>query len=72
MIVCLDTNTVVQALAEGHSYFTDCAVTAGADYVITDDQHFAALRNAGYKPQPITPGEFISKFVAGASSGSAR
>lgn len=52
--------------------FTDCAVTAGADYVITDDQHFAALRNAGYKPQPITPGEFISKFVAGASPGSAR
>jgi predicted nucleic acid-binding protein len=146
MIVCLDTNTVVQALAEGHPYhpildswvagritwaistealleheevltrmsgparwrklarpmdlveltggnllrvmpsfrfniitadpddniFTDCAVTAGADYVITDDEHFAALRNAGYKPQPITPGEFISRFVAGASPGSAR
>lgn len=36
--------------------FTDCAVTAGA----------------GYKPQPITPGEFISKFVARASPGSAK
>src|SRR5580692_2154414 len=119
MIVCLDTNTVVQALAEGHVYhpildawvagkvtwavstevlleyeevltrlsgasrwrklarlmdlaeltssnllrvtpafrfhivtvdpddniFTDCAVTAGANYLITEDQHFAALRN---------------------------
>ena len=146
MIVCLDTNTVVQALADGHPYhpildvwvagriswavsievlleyeevltrmsgparwrklarlmdlveqtggnllrvmpsfrfniitadpddniFTDCAVTANADYVITDDQHFAALRNAGYKPQPITPGDFISRFVVGASPDSSR
>ena len=44
--------------------FTDCAVTAGADYLITDDQHFSALRNAGYKPQPIRPGEFIASFIA--------
>jgi putative PIN family toxin of toxin-antitoxin system len=146
VIVCLDTNTVVQALAEGHSFhpildawaagritwavstellleyeevltrmsgparwrklarlmdlveltggnllrvtpsfhfriftsdpddniFTDCAVTAGADYLITEDQHFAALRNAGYKPQPIAPGEFISKFITGTSGGSAQ
>jgi putative PIN family toxin of toxin-antitoxin system len=138
MIVCLDTNTVVQALAEGHPFhpildvwvagqvtwavstevlleyeevltrlsgpgrwrklarlmdlaeltsgnllrvtpsfhfnivtsdpddniFADCAVTAGADYLITEDQHFAALRDAGYKPQPITPREFITRFIA--------
>lgn len=48
--------------------FTDCAVTAEADYLITEDQHFATLRNAGYKPQPISPTEFISKFLAGAAS----
>jgi len=145
MIVCLDTNTVVQALAEGHPFhpileawvagritwavstdifleyeevltrmsgpprwrklarlmdlaeltggnllrvtpsfrfniittdpddniFTDCAVTAGADYLITEDQHLAALRNSGYKPQPITPSEFISRFLANAPSASA-
>jgi uncharacterized protein len=138
MIVCLDTNTVVQALAEGHPFhpildawvagqltwavstevlleyeevltrlsgparwrklarlmdlaeltsanllrvtpsfrfnivtsdpddniFADCAVTAGADYLITEDQHFAVLATAGYKPQPITPREFIAKFIA--------
>lgn len=137
MIVCLDTNTVVQALAEGHPFhpildawvagrltwavstkvlleyeevltrlsgparwrklaslmdladltsgnvlrvtpsfqfqivtadpddniFTDCAVTAGADYLITEDQHFTALKNAGYKPQPITPHEFIARYI---------
>jgi|SRR5665213_1202053 len=137
MIVCLDTNTVVQALAEGHPFhpildswvagsmtwavstevlleyeevltrlsgpgrwrklarlmdlaeltggnllrvtpsfhfqivivdpddniFTDCSVSAGADYLITEDQHFTALRNAGYKPQPITPREFIARFL---------
>jgi putative PIN family toxin of toxin-antitoxin system len=146
MIVCLDTNTVVQALAEGHAFhpildawvagritwavstevlleyeevltrlsgparwrklarlmdlaeltggnllrvtpsfhfniitadpddnlFTDCAVTAGADYLVTEDQHFAVLRSAGYKPRPITPGEFVSRFIASATSGSAK
>ena len=120
MIICLDTNTVVQALAEGHPFhpiidawvagriswavstevmleyeevltrlsgparwrklarlmdlveltggnllrvtpafhfniitsdpddniFTDCAVTAGADFLITEDQHFSALRSS--------------------------
>lgn len=39
--------------------FTDCAITAGADYVITEDRHFAPLANAGFKPQPITPARFI-------------
>lgn len=51
--------------------FTDCAITAGADYLVTEDQHFAALKNAGYKPQPITPAEFISEFI-GAPSSSAK
>ena len=45
--------------------FADCAVTAGADFLITEDQHFAALANAGYKPQPIAPGEFLARFVSG-------
>ena len=44
--------------------FTDCAITADADYVITNDSDFAPLASAGYKPQPITPREFIAKFLA--------
>ena len=40
--------------------FTDCAITADAEYVITDDRHFAPLANAGYRPQPITPQKFIN------------
>lgn len=43
--------------------FTDCAITAGADYIITEDRHFAPLATAGYHPQPITPAEFISKHL---------
>lgn len=43
--------------------FTDCAITASADYVITEDAHFAPLVNAGYKPQPITPQEFIRRHL---------
>ena len=42
--------------------FTDCAIAAHADYVITEDRHFAPLANAGYKPQPITPQEFITRY----------
>jgi putative PIN family toxin of toxin-antitoxin system len=42
--------------------FTDCAIAAHADYVITEDRHFAPLANAGYKPQPITPQEFIARY----------
>ena len=43
--------------------FTDCAITAGADYIVTEDRHFAPLATAGYHPQPIIPAEFISKHL---------
>ena len=59
MIVCIDTNTVVQALI-----FTDCAITADADYLLTEDAHFAPLVDVAYKPRPISPQEFIARFIA--------
>ncbi|MGJ8697715.1 MAG: putative toxin-antitoxin system toxin component, PIN family [Verrucomicrobiaceae bacterium] len=43
--------------------FTDCAITAGADYIVTQDRHFAPLATAGYQPKPINPIDFISKFL---------
>lgn len=42
--------------------FTDCAIAAHADYIITEDRHFAPLTGSGYKPQPITPLEFINRY----------
>jgi uncharacterized protein len=42
--------------------FTDCAIAAHADYIITSDRHFAPLADAGYKPQPITPEAFIERY----------
>ena len=42
--------------------FSDCAITAGADFLITEDGHFAPLADAGYKPRPISPLEFIARF----------
>lgn len=39
--------------------FADCAIAAGADYIVTSDHHFDTLIGSGYKPQPITPEEFI-------------
>ncbi len=44
--------------------FTDCAITADADYLVTEDRHFAPLRDAGYKPRPISPQEFVARFLA--------
>lgn len=44
--------------------FTDCAIAASADFVITEDKHFEALNNAGYKPKPIHPSDFIEKYLA--------
>jgi uncharacterized protein len=43
--------------------FVDCAITAEANHIITEDRHFEALRGAGYKAQPITPTEFIRQFL---------
>ena len=43
--------------------FADCGITAGAEFVITEDRHFHALNDAGYKPKPITPEEFIRRHL---------
>ena len=42
--------------------FADCAIAAEADFVVTDDAHFNAMRGSGYKPQPIVPAEFMARF----------
>jgi uncharacterized protein len=39
--------------------FCDCAIAADADFVITEDNHFEPLKISGYKPQPLTPDQFI-------------
>jgi uncharacterized protein len=44
--------------------FCDCAIAADADFVVTEDAHFTALKSAGYKPQPITPDEFIRRHLS--------
>ena len=45
--------------------FADCAIAAEADFIITGDHHFDALRGSGYKPQPVTPEEFIRLHLSG-------
>lgn len=44
--------------------FADCAIVAQADFVITEDRHFRPMEGSGYKPQPIAPEEFITRFLA--------
>jgi putative PIN family toxin of toxin-antitoxin system len=43
--------------------FADCAITAHADWIVTEDSHFKALIGSGFKPQPIKPGEFIARIL---------
>ena len=45
--------------------FADCAIVANADFVITEDAHFAPLATAGYKPQVISPMKFSERFCHG-------
>lgn len=45
--------------------FADCAIVAGADWIITADRHFDALVGSGYRPQPIAPEEFIRRHLGG-------
>jgi uncharacterized protein len=47
--------------------FCDCAIAAEADFVVTEDSHFDALKSAGYKPQPIAPDEFIRLHLSARS-----
>ncbi len=44
--------------------FCDCAIAAEANFVIAEDNHFDALKSAGYKPKPLKPGEFILQHLA--------
>lgn len=43
--------------------FVDCAIVAEADYILTSDHHFAVMNGSGYKPQPITPADFIAQCL---------
>jgi putative PIN family toxin of toxin-antitoxin system len=39
--------------------FTDCAIVASADYLVTEDHHFAQARSRGHRPQIISPRDFM-------------
>jgi len=43
--------------------FADCAIAAEADFILTEDRHFQELNGSGYKPQPITPAEFMKRCL---------
>ena len=72
MTVCLDTGVFLRIFGRKQPFhailrallFCDCAIAAAADFVVTEDHQFAALKTAGYKPQPLTPGEFIRLHLA--------
>ena len=48
--------------------FADCAIVSDAKHLITSDRHFDVLIGSGYQPQPITPGEFIRRFLNGGAA----
>lgn len=44
--------------------FADCAIAASAEWIVTEDGHFAVLKHSGHKPQPVTPEAFIRDVLA--------
>ena len=44
--------------------FADCAIAAEAEWIITGDAHFNAMKDSGHQPHPITPAEFLAQFLA--------
>jgi putative PIN family toxin of toxin-antitoxin system len=53
----------VIAIDPDDNKFVDCAIAAEADFIVTSDRDFAALRDSGYKPKPISPEEFIERHL---------
>jgi len=43
--------------------FADAAIAAEAAFIITHDRHFNTLHGSGYRPCPITPEDFITRFL---------
>ena len=43
--------------------FTDCAIAANAEWIVTEVTHFDVLRSSGHRPQPITPEAFIREVL---------
>lgn len=40
--------------------FADCAVAANAEYIVTTDHHFQSMHGSGFKPQVVTPEQFMA------------
>lgn len=40
--------------------FADCAVAANAEYIVTTDHHFQSMQGSGFKPQVVTPEQFMA------------
>jgi len=43
--------------------FADAAIAADAAFIITHDHHFDVLHESGFRPRPITPEDFIARFL---------
>jgi len=42
--------------------FVDCALNAGADYIITNDRHFNVLKSLGFPPMKVINIETFTKL----------
>ncbi len=62
MIVCLDTNTVVQALAQHHPFhpILDAWVAGHLTWAVS-----TPILLECYKSRPLSPQRFIAQFVPG-------
>ena len=43
--------------------FVDCALNAGADYIVTNDRHFNVLKTLGFPPVKVIDIETFKKII---------
>ena len=43
--------------------FADGAIAAEADFIVTSGHHFDTMIGSGYKPEPISPEQFITRHL---------
>lgn len=43
--------------------FMDCAIVAEANYIVTKDRHFRVIAGSGFKPQAVSPEDFIRQCL---------
>ena len=65
MKIVLDTNCLLRILPGNSKYhYVDCALNAGADFIITNDKHFNILKDINFPKMNVIDIDTFMKYSA--------